>query len=96
MASAGIGIVEAMLQRYNYLHYLLFILRGTVRYISHCVLLIMNCGISYLCIPFGHGFLSYLCILFQKVGLMILDEIHLLGADRGPILEVFTHEHLNL
>lgn len=24
----------------------------------------------------------------MKVGLMILDEIHLLGADRGPILEV--------
>ncbi|XWS51216.1 hypothetical protein CRYUN_Cryun12cG0157800 [Craigia yunnanensis] len=24
-----------------------------------------------------------------KVGLMILDEIHLLGADRGPILELF-------
>ncbi|XP_052179855.1 DExH-box ATP-dependent RNA helicase DExH14 isoform X1 [Diospyros lotus] len=24
----------------------------------------------------------------KKVGLMILDEIHLLGADRGPILEV--------
>lgn len=22
---------------------------------------------------------------------MILDEIHLLGADRGPILEVFTY-----
>jgi activating signal cointegrator complex subunit 3 len=24
----------------------------------------------------------------KKVGLVILDEIHLLGADRGPILEV--------
>lgn len=23
---------------------------------------------------------------------MILDEIHLLGADRGPILEVFLNE----
>lgn len=26
----------------------------------------------------------------KKVGLMILDEIHLLGADRGPILEVIV------
>ncbi|URE24984.1 activating signal cointegrator 1 complex subunit 3, partial [Musa troglodytarum] len=26
----------------------------------------------------------------MKVGLMILDEIHLLGADRGPILEVIV------
>ncbi|KAK6153447.1 hypothetical protein DH2020_013086 [Rehmannia glutinosa] len=26
----------------------------------------------------------------KKVGLMILDEIHLLGADRGPILEMFS------
>lgn len=26
-----------------------------------------------------------------QVGLMILDEIHLLGADRGPILEVLIH-----
>eukprot|EP00897_Mesotaenium_endlicherianum_P001872 jgi/Mesen1/1712/ME000138S00568 len=26
----------------------------------------------------------------QKVGLMVLDEIHLLGADRGPILEVIV------
>lgn len=26
----------------------------------------------------------------RKVGLMILDEIHLLGADRGPILEVIV------
>ncbi|KAJ6360310.1 hypothetical protein OIU76_016416 [Salix suchowensis] len=25
-----------------------------------------------------------------KVGLVILDEIHLLGADRGPILEVIV------
>jgi len=23
---------------------------------------------------------------------MILDEIHLLGADRGPILEVYSYE----
>jgi len=23
---------------------------------------------------------------------MILDEIHLLGADRGPILEVYAYE----
>lgn len=28
----------------------------------------------------------------QQVGLMILDEIHLLGADRGPILEVYAYE----
>ncbi|KAL2935466.1 DExH-box ATP-dependent RNA helicase DExH14 [Bienertia sinuspersici] len=28
----------------------------------------------------------------KKVGLMILDEIHLLGADRGPILEL--HENV--
>lgn len=27
-------------------------------------------------------------MLKSQVGLMILDEIHLLGADRGPILEV--------
>ncbi|CAI9111861.1 OLC1v1012190C1 [Oldenlandia corymbosa var. corymbosa] len=26
----------------------------------------------------------------KKVGLMVLDEIHLLGADRGPILEVIV------
>lgn len=26
----------------------------------------------------------------QKVGLLIIDEIHLLGADRGPILEVIV------
>ncbi|KMS97778.1 hypothetical protein BVRB_5g123420 [Beta vulgaris subsp. vulgaris] len=26
----------------------------------------------------------------KKVGLMILDEVHLLGADRGPILEVIV------
>jgi replicative superfamily II helicase len=24
----------------------------------------------------------------HQVGLMVIDEIHLLGADRGPILEV--------
>lgn len=27
--------------------------------------------------------------VYLQVGLLILDEIHLLGADRGPILEVF-------
>lgn len=26
----------------------------------------------------------------QQVGLMVIDEIHLLGADRGPILEVIV------
>lgn len=26
----------------------------------------------------------------QQVGLLIIDEIHLLGADRGPILEVIV------
>ena len=26
----------------------------------------------------------------RKVGLMVMDEIHLLGADRGPILEVIV------
>lgn len=26
----------------------------------------------------------------KKVGLLIIDEIHLLGADRGPILEVIV------
>jgi replicative superfamily II helicase len=26
--------------------------------------------------------------LHVQVGLMVIDEIHLLGADRGPILEV--------
>lgn len=30
----------------------------------------------------------------QQVGLVILDEIHLLGADRGPILEVYSCELL--
>lgn len=30
---------------------------------------------------------NYIRVILQ-VGLMILDEIHLLGADRGPILEV--------
>ncbi len=26
----------------------------------------------------------------QRVGLVVIDEIHLLGADRGPILEVIV------
>ena len=26
----------------------------------------------------------------RKVGLMVMDEIHLLGADRGPIIEVIV------
>lgn len=28
--------------------------------------------------------------MFLQVGLLIIDEIHLLGADRGPILEVIV------
>jgi activating signal cointegrator complex subunit 3 len=27
---------------------------------------------------------------YPQVGLMVIDEIHLLGADRGPILEVIV------
>ena len=30
---------------------------------------------------------SLFCV---QVGLMVIDEIHLLGADRGPILEVIV------
>jgi activating signal cointegrator complex subunit 3 len=26
----------------------------------------------------------------MQVGLLIIDEIHLLGADRGPVLEVIV------
>ena len=26
----------------------------------------------------------------RKVGLVVIDEIHLLGADRGPVLEVIV------
>lgn len=33
---------------------------------------------------------------YQQVGLMILDEIHLLGADRGPILEVLNQKIMEL
>jgi replicative superfamily II helicase len=29
-------------------------------------------------------------LLVPQVGLLIIDEIHLLGADRGPILEVIV------
>jgi replicative superfamily II helicase len=31
----------------------------------------------------------YVCCCHQ-VGLLIIDEIHLLGADRGPVLEVIV------
>ena len=32
-----------------------------------------------------------MCTFFlQKIGLVIIDEIHLLGEDRGPILEVIV------
>ncbi|KAF3772956.1 hypothetical protein EJ110_NYTH56497 [Nymphaea thermarum] len=34
--------------------------------------------------------ISFLNLTLPEVGLMILDEIHLLGADRGPILEVIV------
>lgn len=30
------------------------------------------------------------CLPAFQVGLVIIDEIHLLGADRGPILEVIV------
>lgn len=39
--------------------------------------------------PFSGFSLVYSSFIsFWQVGLMIIDEIHLLGGDRGPILEV--------
>lgn len=29
-------------------------------------------------------------VVVPQVGLLIIDEIHLLGADRGPVLEVIV------
>ena len=29
-------------------------------------------------------------VAVSQVGLLVIDEIHLLGADRGPILEVIV------
>lgn len=37
-----------------------------------------------LCFP------SLLRSYVKKVGLLVIDEIHLLGADRGPVLEVIV------
>lgn len=34
--------------------------------------------------------MKVMCCSNLQVGLLIIDEIHLLGADRGPVLEVIV------
>lgn len=99
MVSVVIGIIVAMLQRLVQLLVGISISGFAIYYFHEkpfrddraIFLITMNAkciGFSLHLSDQGSANNFTIIIYWLQVGLIVIDEIHLLGADRGPILEV--------